>query len=271
MNLRTPLFAALVLSTAACVSRGTYDEAVRSGDDARAQLQHARAEGAQTAKTRDELQSKLDEQTAMNQGLKDELAKRGEDADKLLAEKGSLATALDDSRARLEQLRRAQAVSDLRARFFHDLAARLRGMVDAGDLAIVLRDGRMVLQLPNDVLFASGQVELQPRGRAAIKAIASVLATIPNRHFQVAGHTDNVPIDTDRFPSNWELSAARALEVTRVLVADGVRPANLSAAAYAEHDPVAPNASERDRARNRRIEITVQPNIDELVYVPAIR
>jgi chemotaxis protein MotB len=144
-------------------------------------------------------------------------------------------------------------------------------MVDGGDLAIGLRDGRMVMQLPNDVLFASGQIELQPRGRAALKSIASVLKTIPNRHFQVAGHTDNVPIETERFPSNWELSSARALEVTRVLIAEGVRPTTLSAAAYAEHDPIAPNKSDRERAKNRRIEITVQPNIDELVYVPELR
>jgi chemotaxis protein MotB len=271
MHLRSaPLLALLLLSTA-CVTRGTYDDAVRSGDDARAQLQRETAQEAQTAKARDELQKKLDDQITLAERLRDELAKLGQSTDKLSAEKGTLATALDDSRARLEELRRAQAVSELRARFFRDLAVRLKSMVDAGDLAIALRDGRMVLQLPNDVLFASGQVELQPRGRAALKSIASVLKTIPNRHFQVAGHTDNVPIETDRFPSNWELSSARALEVMRVLVAEGIHPAALSAAAYGEHDPIAPNTSERERAKNRRIEITVQPNIDELVYVPDVR
>jgi chemotaxis protein MotB len=270
MHLRSAPFVALFLLSTACVTRGTYDEAVRSADDAHAQLQRANAQEAQTAKTRDDLQTKLDDQIALNGQLRDELAKLGQNADKLVAEKGSLATALDDSRARLEEVRRAQAIADLRARFFRDLAFRLKSMVDAGDLAIALRDGRMVLQLPNDVLFASGQIELQPRGRAALKSIASVLKTIPNRHFQVAGHTDTVPIDTERFPSNWELSSARALEVMRFLVAEGVHPAALSAAAYGEHDPIAPNTNERDRARNRRIEITVQPNIDELVSVPDV-
>ena len=254
----------LLLSSSACVSKGTYEEAVQSGDAARAQVQRESARLDELTKLRDAVQTQLDAQDAANAELRAQLAQLEQSSQQLAADKGSLASALD-------QVRRAQAGSELRARFFRDLAMRLKSMVDAGNLAIALRDGRMVLQLPNDVLFASGQVDLQPRGRDALVSIASVLKTIPNRRFQVAGHTDDVPIDTGRFPSNWELSSARALEVTRFLVAQGVSPTALSAAAYAEHDPIAPNKSARDRARNRRIEITVQPNIEELVYVPELR
>ena len=92
--------------------------------------------------------------------------------------------------------------------------------------------------------------------------------TIGDRKFQVAGDTDNVPIHNERFASNWELSTARAVEVVRFLIAQGVRPELLSAAGYGEFDPVAPNEDAGGRAKNRRIEITLQPNIDELVYVP---
>ena len=98
-----------------------------------------------------------------------------------------------------------------------------------------------------------------------------MLATLADRRFQVAGHTDDVPIDTDRFPSNWELSTARALEVTRFLIGHGLKSTNVSAAGYAEFDPVASNADPHGRAKNRRIEITLQPNIDEMVAVPALQ
>jgi chemotaxis protein MotB len=263
------LFTACALSLSlGCVTQGKYDDAVRSADDVRAQLQRATAQDAVKLAA---LQSKLDEETAINQQLSEALDRSGQNAGALLAEKGTLASALDQSRARLEELRRAQAAAESRARLFHDLALKLKSMVDSGQLAIVLRDGRMVLQLPNDVLFASGQVDIRPQGHAALTQVASVLGTIPERHLQVAGHTDDVPISTDRFPSNWELSTARALEVTRFLVAHGVKPAAVSAAGYAEFDPVASNADPRGRAKNRRIEITVQPRIDEMVSVPDLR
>jgi chemotaxis protein MotB len=125
----------------------------------------------------------------------------------------------------------------------------------------------MVVAMPNDVLFDSGRTEIKRAGQAVLKAVASVLKTVPRR-FQVAGHTDNVPIQTERFPSNWELASARALEVIRFMTVQGVAPATLSAAGYGEFDPVASNDSEDGRRRNRRIEITLQPNIDEIVAIP---
>jgi chemotaxis protein MotB len=252
----------------ACVSQGRYDEAIQGANDARAQLVKTAADD-ETA--REKQQALVDEQTTLIQQLSDDITRRNEKAEALDAEKSSLATALNISRAQLDDLRRARAAAEVRARLFHDLALRLKSMVDAGDLSIVLRDGRMVLQLPNDVLFPSGQVDIQPRGRRALEQVATVLDTLPGRRFQVAGHTDNVPIETDRFPSNWELSTARALEVMRFLVAHGVKSGELSAAGYAEFDPVAPNSEAHGRAKNRRIEIVLEPNIDELVAVPDLR
>lgn len=140
-------------------------------------------------------------------------------------------------------------------------------MIGAGEVSIVARDGRMVLVMPTDVLFDSGRTEVKRSGQKALEEIAAVLKTVP-RQFQVAGHTDDVPIQTERFPSNWELSTARAIEVVRFLVAHGVPSTALSAAGYGEFDPVTPNKSDEGRRRNRRIEITLQPNIDELVAVP---
>ena len=80
----------------------------------------------------------------------------------------------------------------------------------------------------------------------------------------VAGHTDNVAIKTARFPSNWELSSQRAIEVAKYMIAQGVDATHISAAGYGEYDPVVANDTPENKQANRRIEIIVMPNIEEL-------
>ena len=94
--------------------------------------------------------------------------------------------------------------------------------------------------------------------------VAQVLGTVADRDFLVAGHTDNVPIHTALFPSNWELSTRRAVEVVHILVAQGMQPRMLAAAGYGEFDPVVANDTAEHRAQNRRIEIVLQPNLADL-------
>jgi chemotaxis protein MotB len=137
-------------------------------------------------------------------------------------------------------------------------------MIDAGQLKVVIRDGRMLIALPNDVLFDSGKTNIKSDGQTALARVAQVLATIPDRKFLVAGNTDNVPIHISHFPSNWELSTARAVEVTKFLVANGMKPEVLAAAGYGEFAPVGPNDTPDHRAQNRRIEIVLQPNLADL-------
>jgi chemotaxis protein MotB len=91
---------------------------------------------------------------------------------------------------------------------------------------------------------------------------------MPDRRFQIAGHTDNVKIQTPRFPSNWELSTARAVEVLKLLIDAGMDAKGISAAGYGEFAPVASNDAADGRARNRRIEIALVPNLEELVQLP---
>jgi chemotaxis protein MotB len=135
----------------------------------------------------------------------------------------------------------------------------------------VIRDGRMLIALPNDVLFDSGRTDIKADGQSALVDVAKVLATIPDRNFIVAGDTDNVPIHTARFPSNWELSTARAVEVTKFLIVNGMRPQVLAAAGYGEFDPVAPNDSPEHQAQNRRIEIVLQPNLADLPSLDEVK
>jgi chemotaxis protein MotB len=126
----------------------------------------------------------------------------------------------------------------------------------------------MVLCLSNEVLFDSGRSVLKPDGKRALAEVAAVLATIPSRRFQMAGHTDNEPIRLSPYKSNWDLSTARALEVTSFLITKGVDPHAVSAAGYGEFDPADANDTKNGKAHNRRTEISLQPNIDERLAVP---
>jgi chemotaxis protein MotB len=240
-------------------------------DDAQAQMQARDQKLSDAAMTAHNLQTNLDEATAINAKLRAELERLGKNVDQMLQEKGTLAKALDDAKARLGELRKAQAAAEARAQLFEQFVQKFKTMIDAGQLKITTRNGRLVLQLPNDVLFDSGQTAIKAAGKDALVHVAGVLKTVPGRTFQVAGDTDNVPIQTARFPSNWELSTARAVEVVKLLIAQGVNAQALSAAGYGEFDPVAGNDAVEGRARNRRIEITLQPNLDELVSAPVVQ
>jgi chemotaxis protein MotB len=141
---------------------------------------------------------------------------------------------------------------------------KFKSMIASGKLRVRIDRGRMVVELAENILFDSGKADLKPEGKEALKEVADVLASIPDRNFQIAGHTDNIPIRSARFPSNWELSTARAVTVTRFLAEAGVDGQRVSAAGYAEMHPVADNSTPDGRQQNRRIEIVLMPNLDEL-------
>lgn len=275
-----------ILSTAACVSTGTYnrkvDELTKARDadaasakqrEAAAQKQYlalqskladVQAELDKATADKAELQKQLDDDASLITTMKTRLEKLGQNVDSLVKEKSQLAQAMTDTAARLEELRKAKAASDARLATYHDIVAKLRSMIDSGQLKVVVRRGRMIIALPTDILFDSGRTEVKPIGKAALARVAQVLSTVPDRDFLVAGHTDNVPIKTELFPSNWELSTRRAVEVVHYLIAQGMKPTVLAAAGYGEFDPIAANDTAEHRTQNRRIEIVLQPNIGDL-------
>jgi chemotaxis protein MotB len=170
----------------------------------------------------------------------------------------------DDQKAALEDAKRAVSDAQERAKLLDDLQGKFKKMIDAGHLKVTTRHGRIVLQLHNDVLFDKGEADLKPDGKQAVSEVAATLRAVGGKRFQVAGHTDNAPITTDKkkqFPTNWELSAARAISVVKLLVDQHVDPNMLSAAGYGPFDPVASNATPDGQAKNRRIEITLVPHL----------
>jgi chemotaxis protein MotB len=202
--------------------------------------------------------------------LQEQLAAATTQVDQL---KGALGMAqsqaiTDEQKAQLEEAKRAVQEAQERGKLVDDLQTKFKKMIDAGHLKVTTRHGRVVLQLHNDVLFATGEAEVKPESKQSISDVAATLRQVGSKRFQVAGHSDNTPITTEKkkeFPTNWELSAARAIAVVKLLVAQGVDPGVLSAAGYGQYDPVASNATPEGQAKNRRIEIALVPHVAELV------
>jgi chemotaxis protein MotB len=278
----TKLIAAVLVAataTAGCVSNGTYNKKVaemqkaRDDDDAAAktrqddlQKQIADTKASLDKETADAatLQKQIDDQAQLIATMQDKLKQLGQNVDSLTKEKGALSQSVTDANARLEELKKAKAAADARLAAFRTLLGKLKQMIDNGQLKVVIRDGRMIIALPSDILFESGRTDVKPAGKAALAAVAKALQGVPDRNFIVAGHTDDVPIKTAQFPSNWELSTARAVEVVHYLITQGMNPKVLAAAGYGEFDPVIANDSPEHRTQNRRIEIVLQPNLSDL-------
>jgi chemotaxis protein MotB len=180
------------------------------------------------------------------------------------SENSQLTTSVAEMKSALEEAQKRKEETDKRLAEFKELTEKFKSLVDAGKLRVKVVDGRMLVQLQTDVLFGSGSARLSAAGRAGIREVGAVLAGLENRSFQVEGHTDNVPIKSATFPSNWELAAARAITVLNTLVEAGMPKERVSAASFGETHAAAPNATAEGRAANRRIEIVVVPDLSSL-------
>ena len=127
------------------------------------------------------------------------------------------------------------------------------------ELETTLSDTGLVIRIRDNALFASGSAQLYPEALKLANLVAGVLGDIP-QNVLVSGHTDNVPINTAQYPSNWELSSARALALMRQLLSANpkISPARMSAIGFGEYRPIVSNATEEGRSQNRRVEILIQ-------------
>ncbi len=140
------------------------------------------------------------------------------------------------------------------------LVRALRPEIEKGDITVDLNSERLLIKLASAYLFSSGQDELKPVGVDALTRIGMVLKDYQQYKIEVAGHTDNVPIGTNlqqKFADNQALSTARAKQGARVLQGAGVNPSTLSVRGYGDSRPLASNADEDGRRKNRRVEIRI--------------
>jgi chemotaxis protein MotB len=264
-----PLQAAIVIATLATtlaavgcgVNEDVYNATVKDRD---AQKQKLAATESDLDQERAKHRKDVDARDARLLMLTNKLESLGQNVSRLETERGNLGGELEQAQKRMEELKKAQAQAEARAAQFRKLVTQFKALTDAGKLQVEIRENRMIVRLGDKILFDPGKTDLKPEGRDALTQVTAVLKSLPNRNFQVAGHTDNVPIKSKRFRSNWDLSTARAVEVTNFMIAAGMEPKRLSAAGYADQSPVAPNDSSDNMAKNRRIEITLVPNLDDL-------
>jgi chemotaxis protein MotB len=266
--LRSPVVLSTLLTLSLTVGCGysqeEWDQKVRENETLSSQLA---VERQARGKCEDDFAAALRE----IEELRKDLTERGVNLDNLSASLEQQQKALDEYRRRAEQLEQVR-------KRFDALRAKLETLTQLG-LRVEVRNNRMLIQLPGDVLFDSGSDRLKKDGESILLQVAEVIRNDPDlarRQFQVAGHTDAKPLRGGRFQDNWGLSAMRARSVLMLLTTSqadgggGLPIGNWSAAGYAETDPVATNDSDDGRAKNRRVELVVQPNVEEMLNLNSL-
>jgi chemotaxis protein MotB len=261
---RFSLLVALSLGASSCgYSQEEWDQKVRENESLRNQL---------AAQRQAHEKCETDYAAALHEveDLKQKLRERGMNVD-------NLTQSLEQERRALEEYkRRAEQLEQIKKRF-ETLRDKLQKLTSLG-LKVEVRDNRMLIQLPGDVLFDSGVDKLKPRGKEILTAVAAVIrgdADLSKREFQVAGHTDSKPLKGGPYQDNWGLSAMRARSVLAFLSGPeesggGLDPKNWSAAGYGDTDPVANNDSDEGREKNRRVELVVMPNVEEMLNLNSL-
>lgn len=207
--------------------------------------------------------------------LSEEIAKaRAEGSEQVSAMEAQLAEARERANRREEaaqqELSRVREQAELASRKLNELTETYDGLVQSlkseieeKSVAISQSLGRIQIDLFDQVLFDSGSAELNRKGQEVLRKVAGILKKTKDRRVLVEGHTDNQQISERlqaRFPTNWELSTARAVTVVRFLESEGVPPKIMAAAGASFHRPVASNNTATGRSRNRRIEISLIPD-----------
>lgn len=229
-----------VFAAAGCVTQGEFDKMQGEKNQEIASLQSSRSALEQQVRNLESQRASLEKQR-----------------DSLTQEKDSLTrqiTALEQQRAQLQA-----SEKQVEARY-DALLANLNEEVKKGQLQVRQLKGMLTVDVAEQLFFDSGRATLKDTGKEVLKKVADAIKGYDDKAIRIVGHTDNVPISGNLqkvFPSNWELSAARATTVVRFLQDTGIPPERLVATGRAEYAPVAPNDSPEGRQKNRRIEITL--------------
>jgi chemotaxis protein MotB len=235
-----PVFLAAVLSLAACgIPKDQYNAKLLEAEDLNKKYKDEQGKAA-----------------ALEAQLLNKEAER-----KRLEQKNAELSALNDELSRSKKkLAEAKEELEKKSSEYESLAQSLKGEIDTGKIELSELKGKMTVKMKDKILFASGSTRVGKEGQDALTKVAEALRNVRGKIVRVEGHTDDVPTDSKGpFPSNWELSLARAMAVVRHLQDHGVDPTLLSAAGYGQYHPIAPNDGPENRSQNRRIEIVLAP------------
>jgi chemotaxis protein MotB len=195
------------------------------------------------------LRSKSDSLSQAVSELRRKVADLEAENAKLKAENASLV------KAREEQVQKVSST-------YESLLEKMKSEISKGQVTISELKGKLTVNMVDSILFDSGKAEVKKSGLEILGKVISILKDVNDKSIRIEGHTDDVQIVgalAKRYPTNWELSAARAINVARHLQEQGIDPGQLSAVAYGEWKPVATNDTAEGKAKNRRIEIILVP------------
>jgi chemotaxis protein MotB len=260
------------LGVTGCVTQGKYDELMAKHTKLGGKLRESESQAAERQRRIAALDKEIAAVKAALAKVRRRLATTRENmSERLKRKQRELQRQTEELEAKMRELRKSRwALAELakikaEMRRQKELNDKLRRsfakMITAGQLKLINRRGKLVIQMASQVLFKSGKARLTKKGKRALRGLAKVLRYI-NRHFQVGGHTDNVRTRTRKYKDNWDLSGERATVVVRLLRRYGVPGHRLSGAGFGEFDPVASNRRASGRALNRRIEITLLPAVN---------
>ena len=238
------------LVTTGCVSSGTFQ---KKEAELKAEQEKGKATGQQLEAAQAEVRGLQEKVKADEANLAARQAELKVSADQN-AELKALVDELSKSKKKLEQ---AKAELEKKSAEYQTLASSLQGEIEAGRVEVSELKGKLTVKMKDKILFASGSATIGADGKVALKKVAEALRGVQGRVIRIEGHTDDVPTGGGAFPTNWELSTARALAVVRYLQENGVDPSRLAGAGYGQYQPIAPNDTPEGRSQNRRIEIVL--------------
>jgi chemotaxis protein MotB len=242
-----------------------YKAAVIERDTLCSQLNKKKAELEAQKKKYDELKSASGNTVAMLSSDLDKKQKELNSKESALQEREKSLQNLSERLKDLETIIRRQ--DSVMSRLTNTVKDALLGF-NADELTVSMRDGKVYVSMSDKLLFKSGSVEVESKGKTALEKLANVLNKNPDVAIAIEGHTDNVPIKTNLYADNWDLSAARATNVVRLLTTSyKMDPRRLTASGRGEFFPIADNTTTEGKAKNRRTEIVLSPKLDELMKV----
>ncbi len=265
---KTALWMVGALFLSGCLVPKDQYETLRREADLRAERIQAAEKNAAALEQRlatvdAELAAEKQQRAATEQKLAEterQLSDQSAEKNALMAQHAQLQALNDELSKNTRKLEQAKAELEKKSSEYEGLAESLKGEIQAGKVELSELKGRMTVKMKDKILFSSGSAKLGREGQAALDKVAAALKDVQGKIIRVEGHTDSDPVDrSGPFPSNWELSLARAMAVVAHLETQGVDPSRLSAAGYGQHQPIAPNRTPEQKSANRRIEIVLAP------------
>lgn len=268
------LFVAIFFSS--CVSTKKYDALLtdkinteNEKADLEEQLEMAREEIEKLTNRIEKLNGEISKLVADTTQMNKKYGELERYYNNLLVNSDKLSKEFVDQQKKIHELEKVleekeKAVNDLR----HKVSQALLNFKE-NDLTVNIKNGKVYVSLAEQLLFGSGSIVVDKKGVEALKQLAGVLKDNPEINIMVEGHTDNVPISrkSQYMQNNWDLSVLRATSIVNILTESGVDPTKITAAGKGEHAPLNSNETSEGKQKNRRTEIILTPELDELFQI----